>query len=68
MIGARGDNGSGPKANIAESAENGEGADGSEPAPAGRHSGHAWPGPLIAERLSGKITGLLYLLHGKRYH
>lgn len=44
------------------------GADGGEPAPAGKRSGHAWPGPLIAERLSGKITGLLYLLHGKHYH
>lgn len=31
-------------------------------------SGQARQGPLIAETVSGKVTGLLYLLHGKLWH
>lgn len=31
-------------------------------------SGRARQGPLIAETVSGKVTGLLYLLHGKPWH
>lgn len=57
--GASGDNGTGPTAGSDESAENGEGADGGEPAAAGKRSGRAWQGPLIAETVSGKITGPL---------
>lgn len=42
-----------------ESAENGEGADGGEPAAAGRRLRRMQRGPLILETVSGKMTGLL---------
>lgn len=54
--GPRGENGSGP-ASSDESAENGEGADGKQPAAAGKRSGRARQGPLIVEKVRGKMTG-----------
>ncbi|XP_074496274.1 immunoglobulin-like and fibronectin type III domain-containing protein 1.1 isoform X2 [Sebastes fasciatus] len=50
--GASGGNGTGPAAGCDEVAENGEGADGGEPAAAGKRSGRARQGPLIVETVS----------------